>query len=168
MNQKMPFYGLQQGSDFLVALSRNRMYVNLMSTTTGDLVTTFKVGEDRFLDSLLVSSAGGVCVCGDETQKPFPLLVWDLAARKLIYDLRLPHHEFITRISAISDDGHFVVCACKVSPDSRRSTPLFAQPIKHIMMSIIINLIIQFNQSATQLHCGKFYHSLRPTFWDNV
>ncbi len=77
--------------------------------------TTFKVGEDRFLNSLLVSANGKICVCGDETQKPFPLLVWDLANRKLLYDLRIPHHEFITRLSAISNDGHYVVSVCKVS-----------------------------------------------------
>lgn len=57
MNQKMPYYGLHD-SDHLVALSRNRMYVNLMNLTTGDLVTTFKAGEDRFLNSLLVSGNG--------------------------------------------------------------------------------------------------------------
>lgn len=75
----------------------------------GDLTTTFKVGEDRFLNSLLVSGNGNICVCGDETQKPFPLLVWDLNARKLLYDLRLQHHNFLTQFSAISHDAHFVV-----------------------------------------------------------
>lgn len=114
MNQKMPFFGLHD-ENYLVALSRNRMYVNMQSLKTGDLETTFKVGEDRFLNSLLVSANGTICVCGDETQKPFPLLVWDLSNRKLIYDLRIPHHEFITRLSAISDDGHYVVSICKVS-----------------------------------------------------
>ncbi|XP_053200934.1 NACHT domain- and WD repeat-containing protein 1-like isoform X2 [Panonychus citri] len=112
MNQKMPFFGLHS-DNYLVALSRNRMYVNMQSLKTGDLETTFKVGEDRFLNSLLVSANGNICVCGDETQKPFPLLVWDLINRKLIYDLRIPHHEFITKLSAISDDGHYVVCVSK-------------------------------------------------------
>uniref|UniRef100_T1K6J3 Uncharacterized protein n=1 Tax=Tetranychus urticae TaxID=32264 RepID=T1K6J3_TETUR len=112
MNQKMPFFGLHN-ENYLVALSRNRMYVNMQSLKTGDLETTFKVGEDRFLNSLLVSANGNICVCGDETQKPFPLLVWDLINRKLIYDLRIPHHEFITKLSAISDDGHYVVCVSK-------------------------------------------------------
>lgn len=68
MNQKMPFFGIQN-EKYVVALSRNRMYVNLINLKTGDLETTFKVGEDRFLNSLLVSSNGRVCVCGDETQK---------------------------------------------------------------------------------------------------
>lgn len=113
MNQKMPFYGLHD-EHFAIALARNRMYVNFMNLETGDLATTFKVGEDRFLNSLLVSANGKICVCGDETQKPFPLLVWDLANRKLLYDLRFPHHEFITRLSAISDDGHYVVSVSKV------------------------------------------------------
>lgn len=36
MNQKMPFYGLHDPSH-LVCLSRNRMYVNLMNTDTGNL-----------------------------------------------------------------------------------------------------------------------------------
>lgn len=70
--------------------------------------------SNRFLNSLLVSANGRICVCGDETQKPFPLLVWDLTSRKLVYDLRIPHHEFVTRLSAISDDGHYVVSVCRV------------------------------------------------------
>lgn len=57
MNQKMPFFGLHD-TNHLVALSRNRMYVNLMNLESGDLVTTFKAGEDRFLNSLLVSGDG--------------------------------------------------------------------------------------------------------------
>ncbi|KAG0422296.1 hypothetical protein HPB47_001873 [Ixodes persulcatus] len=93
MNQKMAYFGLH-GRDYAVALSRNRM----------------------FLNSLLVSANGKICVCGDETQKPFPLLVWDLSRRKLLYDLRIPHHEFLTRLSAISGDGHYVVCVCRASP----------------------------------------------------
>lgn len=117
MNQKMAYFGLH-GRDYAVALSRNRMYVNLLNLASGDLETTFKVGEDRFLNSLLVSANGKICVCGDETQKPFPLLVWDLARRKLLYDLRIPHHEFITRLSAISGDGHYVVCVCRELSDS--------------------------------------------------
>lgn len=117
MNQKMPYYGLHD-QNYVVALSRNRMYVNMMNLTTGDLETTFKVGEDRFLNSLLVSANGRICVCGDETQKPFPLLVWDLSNRKLVYDLRIPHHEFITRLSAISDDGHYVVSVCRELHDT--------------------------------------------------
>ncbi|KAL4716006.1 hypothetical protein ACJJTC_003795, partial [Scirpophaga incertulas] len=101
MNQKMPYYGLHD-PNHLVALSRNRMYVNLMNIETGDCVTTFKAGEDRFLNSLLVSGDGRVLVCGDETQKPFPLLVWSLTSRKLLYDLRIPHHDFITSKAAIT------------------------------------------------------------------
>lgn len=57
MNQKMPYFGLHDSSH-LVALSRNRMYVNLMNLESGDLVTSFKAGEDRFLNSLLVSGNG--------------------------------------------------------------------------------------------------------------
>lgn len=117
MNQKMAYFGLHS-QDYVVALSRNRMYVNMLNLNSGDLETTFKVGEDRFLNSLLVSGNGKICVCGDETQKPFPLLVWDLASRKLLYDLRIPHHEFLTRLSAISDDGHYVVCVCRELSDS--------------------------------------------------
>ena len=112
MNQKMPFYGIIDSTQ-CIALSRNRMTVNIMSLETGDLTTTFKVGEDRFLNSLLVSASGSTCVCGDETQKPFPLLVWDLKARKLLYDLRFNHHDFITSLSCISDDAHYVVSVAK-------------------------------------------------------
>ncbi|CAH1102040.1 unnamed protein product [Psylliodes chrysocephalus] len=111
MNQKMPFYGLHDQSH-LVALSRNRMYINLMNLDSGDCVTTFKAGEDRFLNSLLVSGDGRVLVCGDETQKPFPLLVWNLKSRKLLYDLRIPHHHFITALSAITYEGNYVCCVC--------------------------------------------------------
>lgn len=111
MNQKMPYFGLHDQSH-LVALSRNRMYVNLMNLESGDCVTTFKAGEDRFLNSLLVSGDGRVLVCGDETQKPFPLLVWNLQSRKLLYDLRIPHHDFLTSLSAITHEGSYVCCVC--------------------------------------------------------
>lgn len=57
MNQKMPYFGLHD-EKHLVCLSRNRMYVNLMNLESGDCVTTFKAGEDRFLNSLLVSGDG--------------------------------------------------------------------------------------------------------------
>ncbi|XP_045540399.1 NACHT and WD repeat domain-containing protein 2 [Papilio machaon] len=121
MNQKMPYYGLHDASH-LVALSRNRMYVNLMNIETGDCVTTFKAGEDRFLNSLLVSGDGRILVCGDETQKPFPLLVWSLTSRKLLYDLRIPHHDFITSKAAITYEGSYV---CVVSRELDEPTPNF-------------------------------------------
>ena len=57
MNQKMAFFGLHD-KNHLVTLSRNRMYVNLMNLDNGDCITTFKAGEDRFLNSLLVSGDG--------------------------------------------------------------------------------------------------------------
>jgi len=97
----------------VVSLSRNRMYVNLMSLENGDCVTTFKVGEDRFLNSLLVSDNGRILVCGDESKRPCSLLVWDLQAKKLIYDLKLNHHGFITRLSAITGEGTYVACVAK-------------------------------------------------------
>ncbi|XP_075985298.1 NACHT domain- and WD repeat-containing protein 1 isoform X5 [Anticarsia gemmatalis] len=121
MNQKMPYYGLHDPKH-LVALSRNRMYVNLMNIETGDCVTTFKAGEDRFLNSLLVSGDGRVLVCGDETQKPFPLLVWSLTSRKLLYDLRIPHHDFITSKAAITYEGSYV---CVVSRELDEPSPNF-------------------------------------------
>ncbi|GBP60162.1 Uncharacterized WD repeat-containing protein alr3466 [Eumeta japonica] len=121
MNQKMPYYGLHD-PQHLVALSRNRMYVNLMNIETGDCVTTFKAGEDRFLNSLLVSGDGRVLVCGDETQKPFPLLVWSLTSRKLLYDLRIPHHDFITSKAAITYEGSYV---CVVSRELDEPGPNF-------------------------------------------
>lgn len=49
-----------------------------------------------------------ILVCGDETQKPFPLLVWSLTSRKLLYDLRISHHDFITSKAAITYEGAFV------------------------------------------------------------
>ena len=74
----------------------------------------FKAGEDRYLNSLMVSSNGQVMVCGDEVQKPFPLLVWNLNQRKLVYDLRQFKHEFITSLQSIGSTGKFIVCGCKV------------------------------------------------------
>ncbi|KAG9509579.1 NACHT domain- and WD repeat-containing protein 1, partial [Fragariocoptes setiger] len=121
MPQRSSYFGLKK-DEYAVAMSRNRMYVNMINLSTGELETTFKVGEDRFLNSLLVSANGAICVCGDETQKPFPLLVWDLVNRKLLYDLRIAHHEFITRLSAISDDGHYVVSVCKHLPNPVKSS----------------------------------------------
>lgn len=59
-----------------------------------------------------------ILVCGDETQKPFPLLVWSLTSRKLLYDLRIPHHEFMTNLNAITHEGHYVCCVAKVSSNS--------------------------------------------------
>ncbi|EDW37140.1 GL26082 [Drosophila persimilis] len=112
MNQKMPYFGLHD-QNHLVCLSRNRMYVNLMNLDSGDCVTTFKAGEDRFLNSLLVSGDGRILVCGDETQKPFPLLVWHLSQRKLLYDLRIPHHDFMTSLSAITHEGSYVCVVAK-------------------------------------------------------
>ncbi|XP_023296388.2 uncharacterized protein LOC111679120 [Lucilia cuprina] len=121
MNQKMPYFGLHD-QKHLVCLSRNRMYVNLMNLDSGDCVTTFKAGEDRFLNSLLVSGDGRILVCGDETQKPFPLLVWHLTQRKLLYDLRIPHHDFITSLSAITHEGSYV---CVVAKELNEPTPNF-------------------------------------------
>ncbi|KAM7353853.1 uncharacterized protein ACRADG_005773 isoform 2-T5 [Cochliomyia hominivorax] len=121
MNQKMPYFGLHD-QKHLVCLSRNRMYVNLMNLESGDCVTTFKAGEDRFLNSLLVSGDGRILVCGDETQKPFPLLVWHLTQRKLLYDLRIPHHDFITSLSAITHEGSYV---CVVAKELNEPTPNF-------------------------------------------
>lgn len=117
--------------------------------------TTFKAGEDRFLNSLLTSTNGKMCVCGDETQKPFPLLVWDLANRKLQYDLRIPSHEFITRLSAISDDGHYVVCVCKVSRPGRDKLILGINPI--------FSPTTGSEQLVTQLPGG-----VRPAEWNIV
>ena len=113
LNIRMPYYGIHS-KDYTIALARNRMYLNLMDNSTGDMEATFKVGEDRFLNSLLVSENGEVCVCGDGVQKPFPLLVWDLPKRKLVHDLRIQGHEFVTSIAAISKDGHYVASVCKV------------------------------------------------------
>uniref|UniRef100_A0A1L8DNB6 Putative wd40 domain protein n=1 Tax=Nyssomyia neivai TaxID=330878 RepID=A0A1L8DNB6_9DIPT len=121
MNQKMPYFGLHN-TTHLVCLSRNRMYVNLMNLESGDCVTTFKAGEDRFLNSLLISGDGRMLVCGDETQKPFPLLVWHLSQRKLLYDLRIPHHDFITNLSAITHEGSYV---CVVAKELAEPSPNF-------------------------------------------
>lgn len=57
MNQQMPYYGLHD-QKHIVALTRNRMCVTLVNIETNDYVTTFKAGEDRFLNSLLVSGDG--------------------------------------------------------------------------------------------------------------
>jgi hypothetical protein len=74
----------------------------------------WQAGEDRFMNSLLLSGNGRILVCGDETQKPFPLLVWELGQSKLLHDLRMPQHEFITSIADITFNGHYIACACRV------------------------------------------------------
>lgn len=61
-------------------------------------------------------------VCGDETQKPFPLLVWHLTQRKLLYDLRIPHHDFLTSLSAITHEGSYV---CVVAKELDEPSPNF-------------------------------------------
>lgn len=135
MSANVPFFEIHD-QNHVVLLARNRLSVILMkvSPQTDDQATVttqassitktysadddmflFKVGEDRYLNSLLVSKNGQVMVCGDEVQKPFPLLVWNLNKRKLVYDLRQAKHEFITSIQAIGSSGKFVVCACQVS-----------------------------------------------------
>jgi hypothetical protein len=83
-------------------------------TASKDDMYSFKVGEDRYLKSLKVSRNGKIMVCGDEVQKPFPLLVWNLEQRKLVYDLRQPNHEIITSIQSISSSGKYFVSACQV------------------------------------------------------
>ncbi len=42
LNLKMPFFGIHDNEN-IMALSRNRMCANMMSTETGDMVATFKV-----------------------------------------------------------------------------------------------------------------------------
>ena len=113
LNLKMSYYDIHD-SNHVVALSRNRMCVNMINNSSGDLVTTFKSGENRFLDSMIVSANGERCVCRDEVEKPTPMLVWDLINQKLVHDLRLPGHTFISEISAISKDGNFMVVGCEV------------------------------------------------------
>ncbi|CAF0715148.1 unnamed protein product [Brachionus calyciflorus] len=134
MNPNLALFELHD-SNHVVLLARNRLSVILMkvpsneneidivdhekttpflnSSSNNDNMFLFKVGEDRYLNSLLVSKNGKIMVCGDEVQKPFPLLVWNLNQRKLVYDLRQAKHEFITSISSISSSGKYVVSACQ-------------------------------------------------------
>ncbi|XP_070178227.1 NACHT domain- and WD repeat-containing protein 1-like [Littorina saxatilis] len=115
LNIKMPYFHVRD-SETVIVLARNRMSVNVLDVKSGQIHATFKAGEDRFLNSLLVSGNGKILVCGDETQKPFPLLVWELGQSKLLHDLRMPQHEFITSIADITWNGHYVACGCRVSP----------------------------------------------------
>lgn len=140
MSANVPFFEIHD-QNHVVLLARNRLSVILMkvmppkqdseeeektaettkaspntkSYSVDDDMFLFKVGEDRYLNSLLVSKNGQVMVCGDEVQKPFPLLVWNLDKRKLVYDLRQAKHEFITSIQSIGSTGKFVACACQVN-----------------------------------------------------
>ena len=129
MSANHPFFEIHD-QNHVVFLARNRLSVILMkispptknkeitedeSNYTADNMFLFKVGEDRFLNSMLVSRNGQIMVCGDEVQKPFPLLVWNLDKRKLVHDLRQAKHEFITSIQAIGSSGRFMVCACQVN-----------------------------------------------------
>ncbi|GFO05895.1 NACHT and WD repeat domain-containing protein 1 [Plakobranchus ocellatus] len=116
LNLRLPLFALQNNKR-VVALSRDRMVVQVLDIETGGIVTSFKAGETRFLDSLFVSGDGRVLVCGDETQKPFPLLVWSLEQCKLLHDIRLPQHEFLTKMAAISYKGNCLACACREVED---------------------------------------------------
>lgn len=53
----MPYFGLHSSTK-IVALARSRMHVNLIDIETGTIEAYFKAGEDRFLNSLLVSGNG--------------------------------------------------------------------------------------------------------------
>lgn len=88
-------------------------------TIAKDDMFLFKVGEDRYLKSLTVSRNGKIMVCGDEVQKPFPLLVWNLNQRKLVYDLRQANHEIIVSIQAISTSGRYFVSACQEEGETK-------------------------------------------------
>ncbi|KAL4703746.1 hypothetical protein ACJJTC_017534 [Scirpophaga incertulas] len=57
-----------------------------------------------------------------QCMKPFPLLVWSLTSRKLLYDLRIPHHDFITSKAAITYEGSYV---CVVSRELDEPSPNF-------------------------------------------
>lgn len=39
--------------------------------------------------------------------------MWHLTQRKLLYDLRIPHHDFITALAAITHEGSYVVVVAK-------------------------------------------------------
>lgn len=127
MHLNMHFFELPDENN-IVFLDRNRLTVTLMklphnkiefqqqnSDTSTNKRYHFKVGEDRSMNSLMVSKNGKIMVCGDEIQKPFPLIVWNLNDQKLIYDFRVKKHEFITSIQAISASGHYLVCGSCVS-----------------------------------------------------
>jgi hypothetical protein len=138
MDKNMPFYELHN-ENILVYLNRNRLSVTMTKLPTKNEETgrqletqesvsgtsqkmaskpkyqnQFKAGEDRFMNSLLVSKNGKVMICGDETQKPFPLIVWNLYEQKLIHDFRWQGHEFLTNIQSVTTSGKYLICACKV------------------------------------------------------
>lgn len=39
--------------------------------------------------------------------------MWHLSQRKLLYDLRIPHHDFVTSLSAITHEGSYVCVVAK-------------------------------------------------------
>lgn len=49
-------------------------------------------------------------------------MVWHLSQKKLLYDLRIPHHDFITSLSAITYEGSYV---CVVAKELNEPTPNF-------------------------------------------
>ncbi|RUS86913.1 hypothetical protein EGW08_005318 [Elysia chlorotica] len=116
LNLRLPLFALQNNKH-VVALSRDRMVAQVLDIETGGIVTSFKAGETRFLNSLLVSGDGRILVCGDETQKPSPLLVWSLEQRKLLHDIRLAQHEFLPNMAAITHKGNCLACACREVDD---------------------------------------------------
>ncbi|XP_075251094.1 uncharacterized protein LOC142343219 [Convolutriloba macropyga] len=108
-------YGVQS-PDQIVAMSRNKMYVNGVQLSTNKTNFSFKVGEDRFLNSLLLAPDGSYCACGDTVQKPMPLLIWDLKQKILIHDIRLHDHEFDMQLAMVSN--HYIAVVVKhIDPD---------------------------------------------------
>ena len=110
LNVEYPCYGIQ-GPDQVVCMSRNKMYVNGVMLSTNTTNFSFKVGEDRFLNSLIVSPDGSYCACGDTVQKPMPLLIWDLKQQVLIHDIRIPDHEFDMKLAMVSN--HYIAVVVK-------------------------------------------------------
>ena len=110
LNVEYPCYGIQ-GPDQVVFMSRNKMYVNGVMLSTNTPSFSFKVGEDRFLNSLIVSPDGSYCACGDTVQKPMPLLIWDLKQKVLIHDIRIPDHEFDMNLAMVSN--HYIAVVVK-------------------------------------------------------
>lgn len=64
--------------------------------------------------------------------------MWNLASRKLLYDLRIPHHDFLTKLAAITYEGNYVCCVAKVIQADWLRLAFWILKIEGIQICIIV------------------------------
>ncbi|KAI4468136.1 beta transducin-related protein [Holotrichia oblita] len=106
MNQKMPYFGLHDQSH-LVALSRNRMYVNLMNLDSGNCRWSL-IGHIAPVNLLRLDPTGSLCLSTDSDGRDRSIRIWDLNKGDLV-SVYTPQ----TNISAceIMRNGQYILLA---------------------------------------------------------